>query len=315
MYDALEIYGDAIDAYDEANLAYSRTRDTELETRDNLLEAQDRLDEVTELLESTPQIDPTDPDVLALYAIVTVRQHELELAQADYEQAQENTKDMKDALDEEMENLADKKEDLETRATFESIWRGEGWSTWFAMHAVIRNVETFTSFILPSDTFADWAKNIDKIFANDVLSVEHRTSTICEQAFDREPASGALISTGDIGYATAAHIEGWRSEPIRIDDNSRIYDYVITGSVYSPKESGLKFEVYANPGNKKILNEVQIEDGEEWYIFNEETALNFTSEEEYNEICIKFTNSEWDLRDYFDEIPDNNQVCNYITGE
>ena len=145
--------------------------------------------------------------------------------------------------------------------------------------------------------------------------IDYWVEDICKVIFDKDPTSGAMIQAGEIGYATGAHVQGWKSEPIVKDDGDTYYDYFITGAVYSPKEPGLKFEVYAEPGHYRVLGVTEIGEGEEWFIFNQETALNFTSTQEYSKVCIDFVQSEHDLYDYFDMVPEDGKVCNYITGD
>jgi hypothetical protein len=230
--------------------------------------------------------------------LTEIEETELPEAQEDLEQAQHEAEA--------------KKNNMRIQADYESRFGTEwGWTRWHAVLGIVRNVNTISSLIAP-DFASDYSQDVDEFFAKNKLGMEYWESEVCENWADKAPASGAMVARGSLGYTTSAHVEGWRSEPIVNETGDTIYNYFITGSVYKPKNPGLRFEVYVDPGHKKLVEKTLEEEGES-FLFFEQDALNFTSKTQYTEVCIKFLNSN--LYEFFDLIPDEDEVCNNIQGD
>ena len=166
------------------------------------------------------------------------------------------------------------------------------------------------------DFMMGWRKKTDEFFSETVIGriISGKwEESVCHSKIEKIPNSVAVVNiNGNMGFA--AHVEGERSAAI-ITNNETLYFYKITFGVNPYGMGNITFELLID-GNKADLDGDGTADkiklgADETYSGTGENAVVRYKPEIYEEVCIKFYNTE-NLNAEFRNALKDDKLCNKI---
>ena len=169
---------------------------------------------------------------------------------------------------------------------------------------------------LDIDFINKWRKKSDEFFSQTVIGriISGKwEESVCHSKIEKIPNSVAVVNiNGEMGFA--AHVEGERSAAITTS-NETLYFYKITFGVNPYGMGNITFELLID-GNKADLDgdgtadKIKLE-ADETYSGTGENAVVRYKDKIYEEVCIKFYNTE-NLNTEFRNSLKNDKLCNKI---
>jgi len=169
---------------------------------------------------------------------------------------------------------------------------------------------------LDIDFITNWRKKSDEFFSETVIGriISGKwEESVCHSKIEKIPNSVAVVNiNGEMGFA--AHVEGERSAAITTS-NETLYFYKITFGVNPYGMGNITFELLID-GNKADLDgdgtadKIKLE-ADETYSGTGENAVVKYKPEIYEEVCLKFYNTE-NLNAEFRNALKDNKLCNKI---
>jgi hypothetical protein len=172
-------------------------------------------------------------------------------------------------------------------------------STFVANYQIYSGLAGYSSLIFDEGFLTKWRQTVNDIFCNKALgylplSRDCWTSQICGIYTDIIPPQDGVLFSGSLGgrMSIAAHIEGQRSLPI-VTPNETSWVYTITFSVTNPLEDSIGFNVVFSGPERSAT----------WWPSDQSlskdstaaaigaSALMKKSSNDYNEVCITFSES------------------------
>ncbi len=169
---------------------------------------------------------------------------------------------------------------------------------------------------LDIDFITDWRKKADEFFSQTVVGriISGKwEESVCHYHIEKIPENIAVVNVNNvIGFA--AHVEGERSSAITTN-NETLYFYKITFGVNPYGMGNITFELLIDGNivdldNDGMADKIELE-ADETYSGTGENAVVRYKPEIYEEVCLKFYNTE-DLNLEFRNALTDDKLCNKI---